>query len=166
MDSMSSDCKPDGFSAILPTPFGALGVRVAKAALCGIRFLPPGTAAQAATDSLSAETCAQLTAYLDDPGFRFDLPLSAPGTEFQRRVWRAISAIAAGDVRRYGDLSTELGSAARAVGAACGANPLPVVVPCHRVVAANGIGGFAHATDGYLLDTKLWLLRHEGAVLA
>ena len=75
---------------------------------------------------------------------------------------REIAAIPRGEVRTYGDLAKRLGSSARAVGQACGDNPVPIVVPCHRVVGANGIGGFAHAADGYLVATKRWLLAHEG----
>ena len=70
-------------------------------------------------------------------------------------------AIPRGRTRTYGDIAAELGGEARAVGQACGDNCLPVVIPCHRVVAADGIGGFAHATSGYLLEAKRWLLMHE-----
>jgi methylated-DNA-[protein]-cysteine S-methyltransferase len=76
-------------------------------------------------------------------------------------VWAAIRAIPAGQVRAYGDLARSLGSAARAVGQACGANPFPILVPCHRDVAQHAIGGFAHARGGFLIDTKQWLIQHE-----
>jgi methylated-DNA-[protein]-cysteine S-methyltransferase len=70
-------------------------------------------------------------------------------------------AIPRGRTRTYGEFARELGGEARAVGQACGDNRLPIVIPCHRVVAADGIGGFAHATDGYLIEAKRWLLLHE-----
>jgi methylated-DNA-[protein]-cysteine S-methyltransferase len=70
-------------------------------------------------------------------------------------------AIPRGRTRTYGELARELGGEARAVGQACGDNRLPIVIPCHRVVAADGIGGFAHATDGYPIEAKRWLLLHE-----
>jgi methylated-DNA-[protein]-cysteine S-methyltransferase len=101
-----------------------------------------------------------------DPQFRFDLPLASHGTLFQRRVWGKIAAIRAGRTRSYGELARELRSAPRAVGQACGANPLPLVVPCHRVLAAAGIGGFAHCEGGFHLSVKRWLLAHEGAAAA
>ncbi|MBI2318943.1 MAG: MGMT family protein, partial [Betaproteobacteria bacterium] len=85
-------------------------------------------------------------------------------TPFQRRVWSAIAAIAPGRTRSYGDIARELGSSARAVGQACGENSFPLVIPCHRVVSAAGIGGFAHSGGGYLLEAKRWLLGHEGAI--
>ncbi|WP_323002596.1 methylated-DNA--[protein]-cysteine S-methyltransferase [Denitromonas sp.] len=149
------------FASILPTPFGALGIALHANALTEIRFLPPGCAPRHGTDPLAIETERQLTAYLADPHHRFDLPCHPAGTAFQQRVWAAIRAIPAGQVRAYGDLARSLGSAARAVGQACGANPFPILVPCHRVVAQHAIGGFAHARGGFLIDTKQWLIQHE-----
>ena len=149
------------FDTIIAAPFGALGVRIDDDVLDQIAFLPPGTPAKAPRNALAQRAAEQLGAYLDDPRTRFDLPLKPAGTVFQRRVWAAIRAIPCGKVRAYGALATELASAARAVGQACGANPFPVVVPCHRVVAQAALGGFAHARDGFLLDTKRWLLAHE-----
>jgi len=90
-----------------------------------------------------------------------DLPLEIEGTPFQKTVWRAMCAIPRGRTRTYGALAQELGGEARAVGQACGDNRLPIVIPCHRVVAADSIGGFSHATGGYLLEAKRWLLMHE-----
>lgn len=151
------------FDAVLSAPFGALGVRVcgARKALAEVVFLEPGTPALAPSNPLTALAIAQLERYLHDPRHRFDLPLAPRGTAFQQRVWREITAIAPGSTRTYGEIAARLGSAARAVGQACGSNPLPVVVPCHRVLAASSLGGFAHARSGWLLDIKRWLLAHE-----
>ncbi len=149
------------FSAVITAPFGALGIRAGDDALETIEFLPPGTATIAPDNALAQRAVDQLSAYFADPRTTFDLPLKPAGTEFQRRVWQAISAIPCGKVRAYGEVARDIASAARAVGQACGANPFPIVVPCHRVVAQGAIGGFAHARDGYLLDTKQWLLAHE-----
>ncbi|MBI4989572.1 MAG: methylated-DNA--[protein]-cysteine S-methyltransferase [Rhodocyclales bacterium] len=150
------------FDAVLKTPFGALGVRTEDDAVTEIRFLPPGTPARQPRNALAKHACAQLAAYLADPASGFDLPLKAAGTEFQRNVWRAIAAIPPGRTLTYGEIAKRLKSAPRAVGQACGRNPYPVAVPCHRVVASGGgLGGFANARGGYLLDTKRWLLAHE-----
>ncbi|MET0964601.1 MAG: methylated-DNA--[protein]-cysteine S-methyltransferase, partial [Noviherbaspirillum sp.] len=99
-----------------------------------------------------------------EPDFRFELPLATVGTGFQQRVWSAIAAIPRGSVRTYGGIARLLGSAPRAVGQACGANWFPLVVPCHRVVAAGGLGGFSNSDDaaGFHLGVKRWLLAHEG----
>jgi methylated-DNA-[protein]-cysteine S-methyltransferase len=149
------------FQAKLPAPFGALGIRTSQGRLTEIVFLKP-TEALAPRDGVAERACEQLEAYLVDPEFRFDLPLASGGTPFQRRVWSKISAIAPGRTRSYGEIAHEIESAPRAVGQACGANPLPLVVPCHRVLAASGIGGFAHHERGFHLSVKRWLLAHEG----
>ena len=86
------------------------------------------------------------------PGASFDLLFVPAGTPFQLRVWSALRTIPPGQPTTYGALAKQLGSAARAVGQACGSNPLPILMPCHRVVAANGLGGFMHAASGAPLD--------------
>lgn len=150
------------FDTVLATPFGKLGVRIAADALAEISFLPDSVLPRAPATALAARASAQVERYLRDPDFRFRLPLHSAGTPFQRRVWEAIAAIPRGRTRSYGDIARDLDSAPRAVGQACGGNPYPLVIPCHRVVSASGIGGFAHAENGYLLRIKRWLLAHEG----
>lgn len=150
-------------SAVISMPFGRFGIRCSDRLVEELVFLPPDTPLRPPAGALAVETAAQLEAWLADPDFSFSLPLAPAGTAFQRRVWHAISAIPRGHCRQYGSLAAELGSAARAVGQACGANPFPIVVPCHRVVAANGLGGFAGARDGYLIAAKRWLLAFEAA---
>lgn len=153
------------YQAVIALPVGCVGVRCTRERILGLDYLPRQPE-RAPSDPLAERAVAQLRAWLSDPLFEFDLPLAPAGSAFQRRVWDAIVAIPCGTTRTYGELARELGSAARAVGQACGANPYPIVVPCHRVVAAtrgfnDGLGGFANATDGYLIDIKRWLLTHE-----
>lgn len=161
------DLLADVFSAIIPAPFGAMGVRVEDQQLRELVYLPPSFAARAqadvARDALSAEVARQVQAYFDDPDFVFDLPLLPCGTEFQRRVWQAIASVPRGEVRTYGQIAKAVHSAPRAVGQACGANWIPLVIPCHRVTASGGLGGFAHHADneGFHLNVKRWLLKHE-----
>jgi methylated-DNA-[protein]-cysteine S-methyltransferase len=152
------------FSAILDLPFGKLGVRTASGLITELCYLPPHFDAKAPRDATAELAARQLERYCDDADFAFELPLKRAGTEFQRKVWDAISAIPRGSVRTYGELAKHIGSAPRAVGQACGANWFPVVVPCHRVTAATGLGGFSNSDDpnGYLLGVKRWLLAHEG----
>lgn len=154
---------PVPFHAILPAPFGAVGIRAAGDAVSEIRYLPKSTRPEAASTKLAARAAKQIERYLDDPEYRFDLPLAIAGTDFQQRVWKALCEIPVGALKTYGDVSGALRSSPRAVGQACGANRLPIVIPCHRVVSASDIGGFAHHTDGYLIATKRWLLAHEHA---
>lgn len=93
------------------------------------------------------------------------LPALQPGgTPFQRRVWQRLRRIPCGQVMRYGELAQELGSSARAVAGACRANPIPILIPCHRVIAATGPGGYMGKTGGQTLAIKRWLLQHEGYV--
>jgi methylated-DNA-[protein]-cysteine S-methyltransferase len=151
------------FDAVVSAPGFSLGIRCNEDEITGIEFLEPR--AEIAPKSLLAkEVVRQLRAWLKDPQHKFSLPLAPQGTPFQRKVWSAIAAIPAGKTRQYGEIATKIGTGPRAVGNACGANPYPVVVPCHRVVAANqGLGGFARQRGGFLLDVKRWLLAHEGS---
>lgn len=150
------------FQAKLPTPFAVLGICAAGEALTGIEYLPRGVATLAPTTRLAAKVCRQIERYLDDPEFRFDLPFEFDGTAFQRRVWQAICNIPSGKTLAYLDIARKLATAPRPVGGACGANRIPIVIPCHRVVGSAGLGGFMNARDGFPLDIKRWLLRHEG----
>ena len=103
-----------------------------------------------------------LDGFFDGGAGAAELPMRPAGTSFQRKVWAAMQVIPRGQVRTYGELARDLGSAAQAVGNACGANPIPILIPCHRVVAANGLGGYS---GGEGLPTKTALLRLEGALL-
>ena len=114
---------------------------------------------------LGVQVQQQLNDYFRSPDYLFTLPILPQGTAFQMRVWSALSAIPSGKVLTYGELAEQLGSSARAVGNACRRNPIPVIVPCHRIVAKSGIGGFAGDIDGRLIDIKLRLLEHEGSRL-
>ena len=154
---------PDsGYSACMAAPFAVLGIRTAGESLTGIEYLPQGAATLAPVNRLAERVCRQIERYLDDPGFRFDLPFEYRGTGFQCRVWRAIHAIPSGRTLTYVEIARRLRTAPRPVGGACGANRIPLVIPCHRVVARDGIGGFMHAGRGFPLEVKRWLLRHEG----
>jgi methylated-DNA-[protein]-cysteine S-methyltransferase len=147
--------------AKLDTPFALVGIRTEGDALAEIVYLPRSAGTLAPANALAEQACAQIEKYAADPGYRFKLPLKQIGTAFQRRVWEQIAAIPCGETRTYGDLARLLRSAPRAVGQACGTNYFPLVIPCHRVVAAKGLGGFAHASGGYLIDVKRRLLAHE-----
>lgn len=104
----------------------------------------------------------QLEAYFEGKLTDFDLPLAPAGTAFQKKVWQALSRIPFGTTRSYAELASELGTAPRALGGACGRNPLPILIPCHRVLAANrGLGGYS-GMDG--IETKRFLLKLEGAL--
>ena len=151
------------WSAKLRVPFGVIGVRCDAGAVCRVAYLPASERAQAPADRVAARAVEELERYLADPEFRFTVPLAPGGTVFQRRVWDAIGAIPRGESRTYAEVGHAVHSAARAVGQACGANRIALIIPCHRVVASRGaLGGFMNASGGDPLAIKRWLLRHEG----
>ena len=144
-------------AAKIKTPVGVLGLIEEDGAIT--RLVWDGWNAGARTSVLK-EGLSQLEAYFAGELDWFDLPLAPRGTEFQQQVYAAMSAIPRGDTRTYGDVATELGVPAQPVGQACGSNPIPVIIPCHRVVGADGLGGFSG--DGGV-EMKVQLLRLEGA---
>lgn len=121
--------------------------------------------AQKPASKFTREAHRQLHAYFKKAVMNFDLAFHLQGTDFQQRVWKQIHAIKPGTVVTYGELADRLGSSARAVGNACRRNPVPILVPCHRVVAKSGVGGFAGKTRGKNINIKQWLLQHEGVKL-
>jgi methylated-DNA-[protein]-cysteine S-methyltransferase len=149
------------FDVVIGFPKMKVAVATREARVVEIRFLPPGASEVFPTSALAERAARQLERYRDDPDAKFDLPVVVEGSPLQRAVWDAMGAIPRGKTRTYGDIARELRADARDIGQACGDNRLPIVIPCHRVVAADGIGGFGHATGGYLLEVKRWLLMHE-----
>ncbi len=149
------------YQAKLAAPFAVLGIRCDDSALLGIDWLPATAKPQRANSKFAETVCQQLLHYLDNPGAKFSVPLKAAGTPHQQKVWQAMLAIPSGETRTYGDIASELKSAAQAVGQACGANPIPIIIPCHRVVGKSGLGGFMRHASGDPLDIKRWLLAHE-----
>ncbi len=118
-----------------------------------------GGAAVADTSDLLDEACRQIGEYFDRSRRSFDLPLDW-GSGLNAEVRHAMAAIPFGETRTYGDLARELGAPAQVIGQACGANPIPILIPCHRILSATGLGGFS-AHGG--IETKIALLKHEGA---
>lgn len=162
-----SDGAKLAFDACVKTPFGVVGIVTTETHLTGLHFLPATVPPKMPRkDSLAHLVCVKLNAYLDNPQVDFDIPLKLAGTKHQLDVWSYMQTIAPGQTRTYGQLADAIGSSARAVGAACGQNPIPLIVPCHRIVAANGsLGGFMGGKLANPLGIKQWLLTHEGALL-
>ncbi|MGH8672610.1 MAG: methylated-DNA--[protein]-cysteine S-methyltransferase [Burkholderiales bacterium] len=150
------------YRAVLRAPFAVLGIRVEDDALVGVDILDGRAVPVVPDHPIARLACEQLRAYFDDPHAVFDLPIRLCGTPHRLRVWQALRAISCGSTLSYGELARRLDSAPRAVGGACGANPLPIVVPCHRVVAKHGLGGFMGGAKTRPLAIKRWLLAHEG----
>ena len=151
------------YQAKIATPFAILGIATSGNYLTGIDYLSLANATLPAQNQLAQKVQKQIERYLRDPNYEFDLPLFVNGTVHQNKVWREISKIRPGQTLTYSDIATKVRSGPRAVGGACGSNPIPLIVPCHRVVAKNGLGGFARSRHGNYLDIKRWLLAHEHA---
>jgi methylated-DNA-[protein]-cysteine S-methyltransferase len=155
------------FDVVVEFPKMKVGVVTREGRVREIRYLPLSHPDVKPGNGLAERAARQLESYRENPDTRFDLPVVVEGSALERGVWDAMRAIPRGRTRTYGDIARELAQFfpvdPRAVGQACGDNRLPLVIPCHRVVAANGLGGFAHASSGYLLEAKRWLLLHEAA---
>jgi methylated-DNA-[protein]-cysteine S-methyltransferase len=138
------------------TPIGELTVSEEDGAIVALDW---GRGRDQTRTPLLAAAVSQLQDYFDGARSGFDLPLSPHGSAFQLRMWEALRAIPPGETRSYGELARALGNSARAIGQACGANPIPILIPCHRVLGAAG--ALAGYSGGEGPATKLWLLEHE-----
>jgi methylated-DNA-[protein]-cysteine S-methyltransferase len=149
------------YQALIIAPFGAVAISL-QANQLAVHLLAESPSAEnmLSTLPLVKKAYTQITQYLQDPTSKFDLPTYIQGTVFQQRVWQAIAAIPVGQTCTYSQLAEKIGSGPRAVANACGANKLPLLIPCHRVLAKNGIGGFMRG-QSHGLAIKKWLLAHE-----
>jgi len=150
--------------AIIDTPFAQLAVQTCRQSqefVIGIDFLSIGSRQPFLSSRFTELLAVDIERYLKNPAYRFEMAFLAHGTEFQQAVWQIMQNIEAGKTRTYGDVARELSSSPRAVGNACRCNPIPLLIPCHRIVAKKGIGGFAGHRSGDIFDIKSWLLRHE-----
>ena len=141
----------------LQTQFGRLGLVEEDDAIVAVKWNAHN---EGGTTDLLREGIAQLRAYDQGTLEKFELPLRVSGSDFQRAVCDQISAIPFGYTKTNGEIAKALGRPAQAIGSACGGNPIPVIIPCHRVMGAKGLTGFSGAGG---VETKVALLRHEGA---
>ncbi|TQV76779.1 methylated-DNA--[protein]-cysteine S-methyltransferase [Aliikangiella marina] len=146
---------------IIQSPVGGLKMTLESERLKTIEFSGQ-TQSKAPVSKVAKIIQRQLLNYFDRPQAKFEIDIMGQGTDFQRRVWDALNQIPCGQVMTYGEMAEKLGTSARAIGNACRRNPTPIVVPCHRIVAANGLGGFAGAVQGELPTIKQRLLQIEG----
>jgi len=151
------------YQACIASPIVNLGIRCERNVLLEIDFLVLSTPLIAPKTTFAKTVCLALESYFNDPNQPFKLPVEPLGTAFQQRVWAEIWRIPLGEVITYSELARRTGSGARAVANACGANKLPLIIPCHRVVAVNGLGGFMCGRRN-ALNIKSWLLAHEGVL--
>jgi methylated-DNA-[protein]-cysteine S-methyltransferase len=157
--------KEDAFDLVLSSPLGRLGVHLAGERLRAIEYLGNDVLLKPGRSVAARRVAGLLEAYFNDGRITLELPpLALEGTDFQCRVWQALCEIPPGATLTYGGLAQRLGSGARAIGGACRENPIPILVPCHRVVGKADGGGYSGHTQGPMMARKYWLLAHEGAL--
>lgn len=157
------------YEALIDAPFGVVAIAIQGNQLAidlllespsqeSLQFYHPTLI----KSSVVKQAYEQIQQYLKQSNTQFNSSLQQQqGTAFQQRVWQAIAAVPLGQVATYGQIASQIGSGPRAVANACGANHIPLIIPCHRVVAQNGLGGFMQGKE-YGLSFKRWLLAHEG----
>ena len=183
---MNKSGRQVAYQAVIRSPLPGvpyLGIRVSAGRLSAIDFLGTPHVPFLAKDAGVERVVSLLQQYFSAAQLDADVPVQPEGTDFQQRVWQRLRNIPGGDDRfynnifvnrgltgydkaglPYGELAHELGSSARAIAGACRANPIPIIIPCHRVIAVTGLGGYMGETAGEALAIKRWLLQHEGYV--
>lgn len=157
--------KQSNFSAVIDSPIGRLAIIVQHEKLTGIRFLDRRTGLVKPDGEMAVRVVNQIQAYFADPDAGFDLICNVQGTDFQKKIWCRLAKLKQGQTLFYGEIARELGTSPRAVGNACRANPIPIVVPCHRILSKTGIGGYDGDREAGKVNIKHWLLVHEGVNL-
>jgi len=150
------------FEAVIDSPLGMLGIKLIDDRLAELHFLA-SDASEFSSDSLAVKKIiTELGNYFTDAKHVFDVPYVLSGTALQRKIWQVISKIPVGTTISYGEVAKKLGTGPRVIGNACRSNPIPIVIPCHRIVASNGdLCGYCGFTKGLSLNNKKWLLEHE-----
>ncbi|MFN2310143.1 MAG: methylated-DNA--[protein]-cysteine S-methyltransferase [Gammaproteobacteria bacterium] len=150
----------------MTSPIGRIGLRLdACERLVALDFLGERGRSRPPLSLAGRRVVTALHGYFADPGCVADIPIALAGSPYQLRVWAALRKIPSGSAWTYGDLARRLDSAPRAIGQACRRNPIPILIPCHRILARDGAGGYSGATAGPELSIKRWLLAHEGVPL-
>jgi len=162
---MNSDAHSHHYQATIDTSIGTLGIRTTDTALTGVDFLPDDAAIIKPKTQVAKETILQIQCYLADSTFKFDIPLQLDITPFQQSVIDQLVLIPVGTTTSYTDIAEKLSSGPRPVGQACKLNPIPIIIPCHRVISKTGIGGYSGETEGPKLAIKHWLLSYESTAL-
>lgn len=145
--------------ASMSSPVGILRLKETDGAITALAWGNSFSEAPEPATPLLAEAVYQLSAYFAGKLTRFDLPLAPKGGDLNQAVFQAMLEIPYGETRTYGEIARQLGTAAQPVGQACGANPIPVIIPCHRILSAQGLGGYSGSGG---LETKIALLKLEG----
>lgn len=153
------------FDFVISSPLGPLGLNLSACGVTRLVYCDMKQPLQIPTRGLALDLSQQLEAYFKFELQQFDVPLDVQGTQYQVKVWQQVAAIPYAQTLTYGHIAEILASGARAVGNACRHNPMPLLIPCHRVVRADQIGGYCGQISGQAMQKKDWLLRHELGVI-
>lgn len=148
-------------NCIITSPVGKLGIVVVDDKLVEIKFLSSTVQLSVGKGFIEREVFSQIKQYFHNPKLRFKLPIKLVGTLLQQKIWRAIQKIPCGKTITYSELAHRLNTSPRVIGNACRRNPIPIIIPCHRVVAVAGLGGYCGSISGSAIKNKKWLLQHE-----
>ena len=149
------------YQFVLPSPIGGLGLNLSAKGISEIAYLSNRAKFKMPKQGLALDVYQQLVDYFELKRNEFDLPLDIQGTSYQKKVWKAVSKIPYGKSQAYSDIAKKIHSGPRAVGNACRHNPIPIIIPCHRVTKKNAIGGYCGSTRGAEVQQKDWLLQPE-----
>jgi methylated-DNA-[protein]-cysteine S-methyltransferase len=151
------------YDAIINSPIGHLGIKLNEnqSVITRIDFLDKKNTLKKSSIPLIQQAITELENYFNNPHHIFAIPIDANGTNLQKKIWNTMQKIPVGKTLSYGELAERIKTSPRVIGNACRANPIPIFIPCHRIVAKNHLGGFAGAIEGKLIDMKSWLLDHE-----
>lgn len=153
----------DNFNYIFQSPIGGIGIIAPDEKLIGLEILldTKDEVINPAPTPFITKIIKQLDNYFFNPKFRFSLPMKIVGTPMQKTIWKELQKIPIGDVVTYGEIARKIHTSPRVVGNACCKNPIPIIIPCHRVVGAVDLGGYSGTRVGNMLSVKQWLLEHE-----
>jgi methylated-DNA-[protein]-cysteine S-methyltransferase len=155
--------KPRQHDCVIASPLGKLGLTITNNKLAKVQFLPSNIRLFVAQNSIARQIAIKIKKYFCNPKLQFKLPIQIKGTPLQQKIWKVLQKIPCGKTITYGELAQKIGTSPRVIGNACRRNPIPIVIPCHRVVRATGFGGYCGKTSSDFLKIKKWLLVHEGA---
>ena len=146
---------------MLPSPIGKLGLNLSARGVEKIAYLTDNTPLKMPRSGLGLEVLQQMTDYFELRRKEFNLPLDIKGTPYQQKVWKVVSSIPYGKSKAYSEIARKINSGPRAVGNACRHNPVPIIIPCHRVTKKNAVGGYCGSIKSAAVQQKDWLLQHE-----
>ena len=149
------------YNCAIATPIGKLGITIVENRLTRIQLLAPNTGLFGVRTGLARRIAIRIGKYFHNSKTQFKLPIKITGTPLQKKIWLALQKIPCGKTITYGELAQKIGTSPRVIGNACRRNPLPVIIPCHRVVAKSGLGGYFGKTCNNFLKAKKWMLQHE-----